>query len=94
MGDQLRIDEDDGVAEREARLPSCNQLTSLSLSLIPIDLASTLKSFQSRCGQLVMLTVPHSLLLPPFVMLSLLVIAWMIAVKWTNKKDPTRRRSG
>ncbi|XP_073269292.1 transcription factor PCL1-like [Primulina huaijiensis] len=43
MGDQLRIDEDDGVAEWEAGLPSADQLASLSLSLIPADLASAFR---------------------------------------------------
>lgn len=43
MGEQLTIDEDDGVAEWEAGLPSVDQLASLSLSLIPADLASAFR---------------------------------------------------
>ncbi|XP_075514655.1 transcription factor PCL1-like [Primulina tabacum] len=43
MDDQLRIEGDDGVAEWEAGLPSVDQLASLSLSLIPVDLASAFR---------------------------------------------------
>ncbi|KZV47073.1 hypothetical protein F511_33926 [Dorcoceras hygrometricum] len=43
MGDRLSNDQDGGVAEWEVGLPSVDRLASLSLSLVPPDLASAFR---------------------------------------------------